>query len=285
MFLQKLRSSFDQNGMANFTIAMCCVADPNKAKFEVEKMHSYLTELHVMTYDFHDGNWGETTAAHHTNPRKSSAGKFSCEEAADYYISRGVPSTKVFIGGAFYSRGFSNTDGLGKPASGGSPDMSWEKGTVDYKALPITGAQEYNDPESKGAYSYDPAKRVLNTYDNRESIIEKCRIIYEKNLGGMLIWENSADKNFSDPRSLVSAIKTNLTHGRPSNTQAPTPTPTPMPTPMPMPMPTPVPVSLTIDSNGSLIAPKPTVTTGPKFKVSFTIDSNGTITGLQSKLS
>jgi chitinase len=162
---------------------------------------------------------------------------------------------------------------MGKPSAGGSPDMSWEKGIVDYKSLPLPGATGYLDPESKGAYSYDPAKRVLNTYDNRESIIEKCRIIYEKNLGGMLIWENSADKNFSDPRSLVSAIKTNLTHGRPSNTQAPTPTPTP------------VPVSLTIDSNGSLIAPKPTVTTGPKFKVSFTIDSNGTITGLQSKLS
>jgi hypothetical protein len=41
-------------------------------------------------------------------------------------------------------------------------------------------------------------------------------------------------------------------------------------------------VSLTIDSNGSLISPKPKPTTGPKFKVSFTIDSNGTITGLKS---
>jgi chitinase len=155
--------------------------------------------------------------------------------------------------------------------------MSWEKGTVDYKSLPIAGAQEYIDPESKGAYSYDPVKRVLNTYDNRESIIEKCRIIYEKNLGGMLIWENSADKPFSDPRSLVSTIKSNLTHGRPSNT---TPAPTPMPTPAPTP--TPTGVSLTIDSNGSLISPTPKPTTGPKFKVSFTIDSNGTITGLKS---
>jgi chitinase len=284
LFLQKLRSALDQNGMAQYTIAMCCVADPNKAKFDVEKMHQYLTELHVMTYDFHDGNWGETVAAHHTNPRKSSAGKFSCEEAADYYISRGVPSTKVFIGGAFYSRGFANTDGLGKSASGGSPDMSWEKGTVDYKALPIQGAQEYIDPESKGAYSYDPVKRILNTYDNKESIIEKCRIIYEKNLGGMLIWENSADKSFSDPRSLVSAIKSNLTHGSPSFTSTPVPIPTPVSKPS---APTPVTslpkISLTIDSNGKLTSPS--VASGsnvPKFKVSFTIDSNGTITGLKS---
>ena len=209
LFLQKLRSAFNSNGMSHYTISMCCVAAPEKAKFDVEKMHPYLDELHVMTYDFHDGNWGETKTAHHTNPRKSSHGSWSCEEAADYYISRGVPSQKVFIGGAFYSRGFSNTSGLGQPASGGSPDMSWEKGVVDYKALPLSGATEYIDPESKGAYSYDPIKRVVNTYDNKESMIEKCRIVYEKNLGGILIWENSADKPVNDPRSLVAALRDN----------------------------------------------------------------------------
>ncbi|NDB36661.1 MAG: glycoside hydrolase family 18 protein, partial [Flavobacteriia bacterium] len=128
---------------------------------------------------------------------------------------------KIFIGAAFYSRGFANTNGLGQPASGGSPDMSWEKGVVDYKALPMAGAQEFLDPESKAAYSYDPVKRVLNSYDNRESILEKCRIVYEKNLGGILVWENSADKSVHDPRSLVATLRDHLTHGRPSGTIEP----------------------------------------------------------------
>ena len=255
LFLQTLRSAFDSNSMNNYTISMCCVADPDKAKFDIEQMHTYIDELHVMTYDFHDGNWGETKAAHHTNPRKSSAGKFSCEEAADYYISRGVPSTKVFIGAAFYSRGFANTDGLGKSASGGSPDMSWEKGVVDYKGLPLSGAIEFIDPESKGAYSYDPVKRILNTYDNKESIIEKCKIVYEKNLGGILIWENSADKPVNDPRSLVAALRDNLTHGTPSNIQPPTPTPVPIqpptPTPVPIQPPTPTPVDIKLWKNNT----------------------------------
>jgi len=133
LFLHKLRNAFNSNGMNNYIISFCCSADPNKAKFPIVKIASLIDELHVMTYDFHDGNWGETKTAHHTNPRKSSHGTWSCEEAADFYISQGVPSTKIYIGGALYSRGFANTDGLGKSASGGSPDMSWEKGVVDTK--------------------------------------------------------------------------------------------------------------------------------------------------------
>lgn len=202
LLLKQLKSVF--NGQ--YTIAMCCTAAPEKAQFDVESMHPYLDELHVMTYDFHDGSWGETVAAHHTNPRKSSAGVYSCEEAADYYLSRGVPSTKIFIGAAFYSRGYANCEGFGKAASGGSPNMSWETGVVDYKALPIAGATEYIDPESKGAYSYDPVRKILNTYDNVDSVVEKCKIVQEKNLGGILVWENSADKPINDPRSLVKAM-------------------------------------------------------------------------------
>jgi chitinase len=241
IFLQQLRTAFNNNGMTQYSIAMCTVADPNKAKFDIEKMHPFLDELHIMTYDFHDGSWGETKACHHTNPRKSSHGKFSCEEAADYYISRGVPSTKCFIGAAFYSRGFGNTSGLGETASGGSTDISWEKGSVDYKALPLPGATEYFDQEAKAAYSYDPIKKTFNSYDNVESVKEKCRIVYEKNLGGILIWENSADVPVTNNRSLVATMRDNLTHSQIPGTALPTPTPTPAPTPVPTPAPTPAP--------------------------------------------
>jgi chitinase len=219
LFLTKLRNELNTNNMSHYNIAFCCIAATDKAKFPVDKLVPLIDEFHVMTYDFHDGAWGETITAHHTNPRKSSHGKWSCEEAADYYISKGVPSIKLYIGGAFYSRGFSNSDGLGKKASGASSDTSWDSGIVDYKDLPKSGAIEYLDPESKAAYSYDPVKKVFNSYDNSESMIEKCKIIYEKNLAGIIIWENSGDD--SNKRTLSKVLKDNLTHGRP--TQALTP--------------------------------------------------------------
>jgi chitinase len=215
LFLVELRNAFKNNGMANYTIAMCTIADPDKCKFDLETIHPLLDELHIMTYDFHDGNWGEKITRFQSNPRKSDFSNFSCEEAADYYLSRGVPSTKLFIGVAFYSRGYSNTEGIGKSASGGSSDLSWDKGSVDYKNLPLPGATEYTDPISKAAYSYDPVKKIINTYDNPASVIEKCKIIYEKNLGGCIVWESSADAPYSHPRSLMRTLYENLTNGKP----------------------------------------------------------------------
>jgi len=218
LLLKQLRSEFQKGGMGHYCISFCCVAAPEKAKFPVEDIHPLIDELHVMTYDFSDGNWGDKVSMHHTNPRKSSFGKWSCEGAADYYMSRGVPSTKIFIGAAYYSRGFANTDGIGKNASGGSPDQSWEKGVVDYKDLPKAGAVEMFDNEAKAAYSYDASKRVVNSYDNKESIIEKCKIVYEKNLGGIIVWENSGDKrDYTDPRNLTKVLRDFLTHGKPNS--------------------------------------------------------------------
>jgi chitinase len=227
LFLKSLRQRYLTEGISHYIISMCCVAVPDKAKFDIENTHPLIDELHIMTYDFHDGSWGETKSCHQTNPRKSSYGAYSCEEAVDYYISRGVPSTKCYIGAAFYSRGFGNTSGLGQPASGGSTDISWDRGSVDYKALPVAGATEFFDNEAKAAYSYDPVKRVFNSYDNVESIKEKCKIIFEKNLGGIIIWENSADKPINDSRSLVATLRDNLTHSTATPPTATPPTATP----------------------------------------------------------
>ena len=215
LLIKELRTALNTNGMDKYLITTCCVADADKVKFSVEKYIPYIDLFLLMTYDYH-GFAGESVCLHHTNPRPSKLSKFSCEGAADYFLSRGVPSTKICIGAAFYSRGYTNSDGFEKAGKGLSSDMSWEAGVVDYKDLPKEGAIEYLDPISKGAYSYDPVKRILNTYDNKESIIEKCKIVYEKNLAGIIVWENSGDKkDYNDPRNLTRVLRDNLTHGTP----------------------------------------------------------------------
>jgi hypothetical protein len=82
--------------------------------------------------------------------------------------------------------------------------------------LPAPGATEYIDSESKGAYSFDPVKRIVNTYDNKDSMMEKIKIIHEKGLAGMIIWEIAGDiKDFEHPRCLRRFLMENLTHGNP----------------------------------------------------------------------
>lgn len=153
---------------------------------------------------------------------------------------------------------FQNTDGIGKACSGGSPDKSWEDGVVDYKALPISGATEKWDDVSHAAYSYDPTRRVLNSYDNVQSVKEKCQFVHDNNLAGVIVWETSGDFPYSNSKSLMKVLHDNLTDGKPTDVTASPPViPTPpggkftpntggvvVPTPSPSPSPvTPSPVT------------------------------------------
>jgi chitinase len=216
IFLRLLRKKLRCAGLGGTLLSFCTIADPAKLRFDIAQVAELLDEVHAMSYDFHDGAWEDgAIAAHHTAPR-GPAGALSAERIARHMIDRGVPSRKIFIGVAFYSRGFKGVTELGQASTGGSPDMSWEAGIVDYKALPLPGAVEKIDPVTKGAYSVDVARRVLNTYDNPASVEEKCRIVHELDLGGVLVWENSADS--TDPnRSLSRVLRNKLTHGTPDH--------------------------------------------------------------------
>ena len=208
-----------------FRISMCTVAAPEKIKMPVAKIHPLVDEVHIMTYDFMDGRWGGTGSGHHTNLRQAPGCPYSAEQAVETWRSLGVPPSKLFIGVAFYSRGFDNTDGLGKPCVGGSPDKSWEDGVVDYKALPLPGSEEKWDPVAQASYSYDPKRRVLNSYDCPRSVLAKCEFIHAQGLGGLLVWESSGDHPYTHPRSLMRVIHDNLTHAAPGSAPAEKPKP------------------------------------------------------------
>jgi chitinase len=79
---------------------------------------------------------------------------------------------------------------LGSKATGASPDKSWEDGVVDYKALPVAGAEEYYDDKAEASYSYDAARKIFNSYDNPRAVKAKCDYVKHHNLGGLIIWES-----------------------------------------------------------------------------------------------
>jgi chitinase len=190
-----------------FRIAMCVTAAPEKIKMPVRTVAAAVDDIHVMTYDFADGNWPSCKlAAHHTNLRKAPYCPYSVEEAVAAWTALGAPASKLFIGVALYSRGFCGTSGIGQPCTGGSPDLSWDSGVVDYKALPVKGASERWDPVAHATYSYDPARRVLNSYDSVQSVQEKCAFVLEKGLGGIIVWDSSGDVPVANPRSITKAI-------------------------------------------------------------------------------
>lgn len=231
-FVKRLRKVLGDK----FKIGVCVSADPAKIKLPVQKLHPLVDEIHVMTYDFMDGAWGLKTSGHHTNLRPAPYCPFSVTQAVEAWSSKGVPKEKLFIGVAFYSRGFAATTGIGQACNGASPDKSWDNGSVDYKSLPLPGAVEKWDAVAQASYSYDSKKRVINSYDCPRSVAAKCKYVLDEGLGGILVWESSGDHAWGHPRCLMKVIHDNLTHASIPK-PAPTP-PTPAPTP-PKPAPTP----------------------------------------------
>jgi chitinase len=63
----------------------------------------------------------------------------------------------------------------------------------DFKKLPLAGAHEVYDKEAGATYCYDPAKRVMVTYDTVAMAKKKAEWIRKEHLGGGMWWESSAD--------------------------------------------------------------------------------------------
>jgi chitinase len=223
----------------------------------VEDIDKYLDEFHLMTYDFDSSAWGPTVANHHTNLYPAAYTTWSVDQSVDAYIERGVDPRKIFIGAAFYSRGFANTNGLGHPANGMVTRYDWDKGVLDYKTIAVvkrtatyaeknTPSQdvsdyvEYWDDTCKAHYAYSHTKRELISYDTVDSIKHKCDYVKKRGLAGIIVWELSGDVAPTHPKSLVTALYDNLLKDNPAPLPEPEPTPAPEP-PLPKPDPTPEP--------------------------------------------
>jgi hypothetical protein len=89
---------------------------------------------------------------------------------------------------------------------------------------------------------------------------EKCKIVWEKNLAGIIVWESAGDvRDFNNPRSLMRAMKEELTHKVPAPAPAPSvpaPTPAPAPATVPAPAPTTVPAP-SVPAPAPVLAPAP----------------------------
>jgi chitinase len=56
------------------------------------------------------------------------------------------------------------------------------------------GFVRYWDDESKAPYLFNADKKILITYDDEQSVKEKCKYIKKHKLAGAMFWEYSSDK-------------------------------------------------------------------------------------------
>ncbi|KDE05595.1 hypothetical protein MVLG_04090 [Microbotryum lychnidis-dioicae p1A1 Lamole] len=172
-------------------------------KLRIREMDLYLSFWNLMAYDY-SGSW-DTNVAHQANLFNRDPQGLSTDRALRHYTSQGVSVDKLVIGIPLYGRSFCNTDGPGCPYNGVG-EGSWEKGTYDYKSLPLPSSSETFDPHLVTAHCYSPSKREFVTYDNAASAQAKAEFINTNGLAGAMYWELSGDRDKGSPGNLVELV-------------------------------------------------------------------------------
>ena len=173
---------------------------------EMDKVAQICDYVQLMTYDL---NWGAHTTRHHTS-LYAIAGSYS-QGNADYctrlFHAAGVPLKKIVLGAAFYSRKWTgvkpeNHGLLQEAESMGGYGPSYGELLKDY--IGKNGFVRYWDDTAKAPYLFDGSTFI--TFDDAESIAQKCAYIKEKGLLGLMYWEHSCDPS----GALLKAIADNL---------------------------------------------------------------------------
>ncbi|KAI9438518.1 glycoside hydrolase family 18 protein [Lactarius indigo] len=171
--------------------AAVAAGSANYASLVVPQMNSALTYWNLMAYDY-AGSW-LTWADNQANLYGGARTNVSTDAAIQWYLSKGATASKINMGIPLYGRAFENTDGLGMPYSGIGPGTI-EAGVYSYSALPLSGAQVFENTADVTSYSYNPTSRELVSYDTPHIATLKAQYVQTKGLAGSMFWELSTDK-------------------------------------------------------------------------------------------
>jgi GH18 family chitinase/chitodextrinase len=215
LLLKTLREHLDKASEQDgkyYQLSAAVSAAYDKIEFaQPTKYMPYLDFVNIMTYDMH-GAWDSKTnhqSALYANPNFPD--NLNIDDVIKKFDSYGVNKKKLIIGTPFYSRGWKNVQsdaidpskpGLYASASGGANGI-WDGGVAAgvnpyYHILDMlndSSFKKYYDEYAKAPYLYSEEKKEMYTYEDEQSLGEKVDYVKNNDLGGVIIWELSADKD------------------------------------------------------------------------------------------
>lgn len=199
LLLDDVRASLDSLGSQTgrfygLTAALPC-GPSNIANMDIAHVAKTLTQLNLMTYDFH-GSFSETTG---TNAPLYDQGwgeeDFDVHNCVKNWIKGGATRDKINIGLPFYGRSFATATGLNEPHTG-ADQTHWliDDGTPQYFNIitQLPSMTSVWDEKTFTPYAYFADGGIIS-YDNENAICAKVQYVQEHELAGFIIWELSGD--------------------------------------------------------------------------------------------
>ncbi len=203
LLVKELRNVLGNNYEISF--AAGGFADYIRNSIEWDEVMPLVNRVNMMTYDLVNGY--STVTGHHTPLYSNPKQKESVDNAVKMLDSIGVEKSKIVIGAAFYARVWKDVSDM----NNGLYQSGIFKTAVNYKDFgellsEKKGFQYYWDEISKAPYMYNSKEKLFATFDDRKSVELKTKYALENNLGGIMFWELTLDKEKNG--LLFSIVKT-----------------------------------------------------------------------------
>ncbi|WP_375148241.1 glycosyl hydrolase family 18 protein [Enterococcus mundtii] len=252
ILLNEIRESIDEQGEElgkTYELSVALPASQSKLSsgIDIDGLFEVVDFANIMTYDM-NGGWGDRSG-HHTalygNPADPNYDQgLSVDQTVQFLRNEGAPAEKIVIGAAFYTRGWHEVaegnnpllPGLFQTAeqSNRNADLSATYGAKNksplvvgdggraggvwpYRNIPdlisaTSGLTEYWDDVAKAPYMYSTETGEFFSFDNVRSIGYKTQYVQEEQLGGVISWMQSQDKETTSTKrdELTNAIKEGL---------------------------------------------------------------------------
>ena len=171
---------------------------------DFEFLVNHVDFFNAMTYGTH-GNWSSHSG--HLAPLYSSPSgdpDGSCHTNMDYLSNlRGIPKDKINMGMPFWGAQWESSN-INEPFTGNIVDIMY------YDIVELIGnGWSYNwDNDALCPYLIKNDSTRIITYENQQSIGEKCQYVSENEIGGVMIWALSYDKT-ENGQELIQSIEEN----------------------------------------------------------------------------
>ncbi|WP_263354583.1 glycoside hydrolase family 18 protein [Acidicapsa acidisoli] len=215
LLLKELRSRFDLETTKTQKRLYLTIAAGASDEFlvhtEMDKVQRYVDSVNLMAYDYYEPDSDQTTGHHaplFTNPADPK--KISANASVLAFEKAGVPVSKILLGLPFYGHVWGQVADRnhGLYQSGKAIPNAYAPYHSIVETMLNHGFIRFWDPTASVPYLYNSEKQIFVSYEDSESLIEKCKYVQSHQLGGVMFWDYSGDPSGELLKTIHDALNT-----------------------------------------------------------------------------